>query len=461
MRADELRAMVNYIPPDNRDIRAKVIAGIESWGVLVVERETAQAISEEWAKKSPDYNEHEHEKMWTSITSGEAKRLFGLGDLCRLAQAYGYEGFVPDFGEGAELFPVVEPWPEPVTGDVLVVSLYEGIQRFIVLEPGACIAVCLWTIHSHCVDAFPYSPILHIKSPEKRCGKSVFLDLLAKFTHRPLLTSGVTGPALFRAVEKWRPTVLIDEFDSQGASEETLESIRNVLNSGFHKNGVVLRCVGENHDVKAFHTFAAKAVAGIGDLPDTAASRAIRIVLKRRLPDEKIERMRLFFGEDLQRKLVRWALDNKNALAAAKPALPDALADREQDIWEPLLAIADLCGWGKEARDAALLLCEHHDTESLTVELLADIRAVFERYDGADRLPTSLLLSALCGMAERPWARVCEGKRLHAHRLSQMLGPFVISSSTFRWVDGVGCKGYWRDHFSDAFARYLPTSQSG
>jgi len=60
----------------------------------------------------------------------------------------------------------------------------------------------------------------------------------------------------------------------------------------------------------------------------------------------------------LRQELETWAVDNIATLAAARPELPDELGDRAQDVWEPLLAIAELAGgdWPERARTAAVAL---------------------------------------------------------------------------------------------------------
>ena len=90
-----------------------------------------------------------------------------------------------------------------------------------------------------------------------------------------------------------------------------------------------------------------KAFAGIGDcLPDTVADRAIPIRLKRRTRDRTVERFRLRDvgpeGHSLRDRLADWLEPHRDHLVESRPALPDELDDRAQDVWEPLLAIADL-----------------------------------------------------------------------------------------------------------------------
>ena len=55
--------------------------------------------------------------------------------------------------------------------------------------------------------------------------------------------------------------------------------------------------------------------------------------------------------------------------------------DRPADVWEPLIAVADLAGgdWPKLARDActALVKGAREDAQSMGIRLLADLREVF------------------------------------------------------------------------------------
>jgi hypothetical protein len=177
--------------------------------------------------------------------------------------------------------------------------------------------------------------------------------------------------------------------------------------------------------------------------------------MHRKLRAEKVERLRHFDGTELRRKCARFVQDNLETIKNARPVLPDELDDRQQDIWEPLLAIADLCGeWAQLARVAAVKLSEKEQSESIVVELLKDIRRVFDtRDDGHVR--TEDLLEQLNNMADRPWHTLCDGKPLHAHRLAKMLARFGIAPRSIA-MGRTRPKGYTQDHFEDAFARYLP-----
>jgi hypothetical protein len=94
--------------------------------------------------------------------------------------------------------------------------------------------------------------------------------------------------------------------------------------------------------------YCAVALAGIGDLPDTILSRSVVIKMRRRAPDEKVEpfrrRVHAPLGEVLFWRLVDWAGSVAERATGAWPKMPDGVRDRDADVWEALLAVADLAG---------------------------------------------------------------------------------------------------------------------
>jgi putative DNA primase/helicase len=225
----------------------------------------------------------------------------------------------------------------------------------------------------------------------------------------------------------------------------------------------VIRTVGDDHEPRRFSTWAAKVICLIGKLPDTLADRSIEIPLKRKLPSESVEKLRHADPElfiNLARRCARWATDHVDEIRAARPPMPDALNDRAQDSWEPLLAIADLAGgpWPKQAREAALALSGAVDVEGEGVQLLADIRAVLNGSDlkDSDRISSDDLTTRLVALEERPWSEHSRGKPLTKTKLAHLLRPFKVVSGSVRLPDGTTPKGYLFDQFTDAFKRYLP-----
>lgn len=353
---------------------------------------------------------------------------------------------------------VLEPWATPVNGEKLLDDLFNCYQRHVVLPRCGYVACALWALHTHCYQLFKHTPRLHAKSPTKRCGKTVLLSLLNETVREPMLASDLSGAVLFRVIDHVRPSVLIDEWDSM-SSNGKIESLRNVLNSGFERTGGTWRTErvpGGGIEPRRFSTFAPIAVASIGELPETVADRAILIPMRRKLPGEKIENIRDFDGTELRRKCLRWVMDNQEALEKAKPKIPRQLHDRQADCWLVLLALAETVGgkWGKEAREAAIALsATTDDTEMIGELLLRDARQILTTC-GTDRIFSKVLLHRLQTIDDALWSTVSNGRPLTANKLSRLLSAFGIISGTIRIGDQTD-KGYYVKQFTDAWSRYV------
>lgn len=355
------------------------------------------------------------------------------------------------------VFDDLEPWPDPVDGAALLSEIAATVHRFIVCQSETAYAVALWAAMTWFMDVVQVAPLAVITAPEKRCGKTQLLILLGKLVYRALTTSNISSAALFRTIDAWRPTMLVDEADSFMKENE---DIRGLLNSGHTRDAAyIIRVVGDDHEPKRFSTWGAKALSGIGKLADTLMDRAVVLELRRKLPNEEVERLRyaepgLF--DTLSAKLCRFAEDNQGAVRLARPDLPGKLNDRAQDNWEPLLAIADVVGgqWPALARNAALKLSGSADTGlTIGVELLSDIQEIFDTKK-VDRISTAELITALCEDDEKPWATYNRGLQIKPRQVAKRLSEYGISSNTIR-VNSTTAKGFIRSQFEDAFVRYL------
>jgi hypothetical protein len=182
--------------------------------------------------------------------------------------------------------------------------------------------------------------------------------------------------------------------------------------------------------------------------------------MKRRAPSEQVAPLRRRHVAQLghlPRKCARWARDNAERLRGADVQSPEGLSDRAADNWEPLLAIADAVGaaWPTTTRTTAVALSNPSagdEGDSRGQLLLADVRSLLGT---DDRVTTKQLLSALNRLEDRPWADSAGGKGLSPHQLSRMLARFDVRPKTIRFGTTTA-KGFLREDFDDAFARYLP-----
>jgi hypothetical protein len=351
-----------------------------------------------------------------------------------------------------------------VEGAALLDEIYEHVRRFVNLTVVQALIVSLWVVHTYVIAAADATPYLAITSPEKRSGKTRLLEVLASLVAIAWMTGGVSAAALYRKIDRDSPTLLLDESDAAfKGDKEYAEVLRGTLNTGHRRGGTHDCCVKEDGDItiKAFSTFCPKAIAGIGKLPDTVADRSIHFCMKRKTRSEKVERWRLrnvkSETDRLREKLEAWGIQNVEKLRGARPALPEALSDRQQDGAEPLLAIADLAGgkWPEVARAALVSLCAGAQAadDSIGTQLLSDIRQVFKAKE-TDRLPSAELATALAEIETSPWGEWKNGKAITFNGVASLLKPFGISPHTIR-VESRVLRGYETNDFEDAWARYL------
>ena len=118
-----------------------------------------------------------------------------------------------------------EPWSEAVNGAALLDALKDAASRHLVLPHGGAETMALWTLFAHAYDCFDIAPVLAFTSPTPECGKTTCLTLLKRLVPRALTASNITASSLFRAVERWAPTILIDEADTFLRDNDELRGI--------------------------------------------------------------------------------------------------------------------------------------------------------------------------------------------------------------------------------------------
>lgn len=372
---------------------------------------------------------------------------------------------------------VAQPGTVPVRADAALGSdgadvldkVEAFIARFVAFpSDNSAVAVTLWAAHTHVVQRFESTPRLAFLSPEPGSGKSRALEVLELLTPRPLHAVNATSAALFRKVsdEAGAPTILFDEVDTLfGPRAKEHEDIRGMLNAGHRRGATSLRCVvkGKSIELVELPAFCPVALAGLGDLPDTLMSRAVIVRMRRRSPTERVEpfrhRVHAVDGHDLRDALDEWTRDVGDQLEDAWPDMPDTVTDRNADVWEPLLAVADAAGgdWPVRARVAAVAHVADAQGGKLTlgVRLLQDLYTTFSSI-GVDALSTATTVEKLCEIDESPWADL-RGKPLDARGLARRLKPYDIAPRNVRIGDSV-VKGYTREDMHDAWSRYLPLS---
>jgi hypothetical protein len=373
-----------------------------------------------------------------------------------------------------------KPEPEPIVDEnVTLADLLDAteqyVRRFIVFaDAHQPAAIALWVAHAWFIDAFDMSPRLLVTAPVRRAAKSRVLDVVQRVVPRAERYGSASGPAIFRAIDQLHPTLLVDEIDRvfrHAGDDASADLVTQVINIGWERGNPVARVEGPDHEVRRYESFAATALAGIdkGALPETVVDRSVRIAMRRRHRGEPVEKFRrrgraATNGDTIRR---HWAgyleshADLVTSLSGAYPELPDALHDRAQDAWEPLIAIADAAGdtWPARARDAAVALTEDEDDDGPAVQVLVDLREVWP--EGEEVAATKTLIERLVEVEDSPWQTWGRGgKSLTGAGLARLLRPFGIRSEQISIVKHHDTRGYVRAHLEDAWARYAPARSS-
>lgn len=366
-----------------------------------------------------------------------------------------------EHAERGILFPEYEPWADAVDGAELLGDLEEYFHRFVHAPAESILAASLWSLWTHSYELFDVAPLLVLTSPTKRCGKTTMLKLVGSVASRRLFSSNLTGAVLFRVIEKYSPTLLIDEADNFAKFNDELKGL---LNAGHERmTATATRTVGDQFEVRTFSTWSPKAFTSIGQLPDTIDDRSIRIVMLRKPQGLKKDHARRRAIEaaatPLIRRMARWAEDNAVALRAADEPELEAIHDRAADNWAPLLVIADLCGARGRAEAAAVTLTSGEEA-GIDELLLAHVR---EAFGTADRIATTDLLRALVDRDDGPWAKWWasdiddpDRRKKAAAGLARRLRRFDSNlKATRAQSGGERDRGYDRAQFEDLWRRWV------
>jgi len=361
----------------------------------------------------------------------------------------------------------LDPLPPGVTGAMVLDSARRFLDRFTWLPDEVADATVAWAVHTWAYQAFGYTPRIAFLSDQPGSGKSTMLKMLTMLARDGQKIVDPSAPAITRLIEQSQPppTLLVDEVDNifgrHGGSSHW--ALRAVLNEGFEAGATVPRKGpgSQNGDPK-INVFAPVAFAGLGTLPPTLLDRSVVIRMEQKPAGTKRERfvtrvhkqLGVAVGEDLG----RWAQSVAVELSTLFPDMPEEADNRVYDVWEPLMAVAEMAGgdWPLRIR-RALLWIEFRISDSdakplipIELRLCRDILGV---WDGdSDRMPTADLLPRLFELDGAPWRGMWRNDYVAATELSAMLTPPPLNAGPVKIrIDAAQTRqGYYRHSIEDA-----------
>ncbi len=385
------------------------------------------------------------------------------------------------------LFDTVAPHPNPVNLADLLTEIEGVIKKHVILNDHAAAALAVWVLHTYTLELRDTVAYVAIESPEKRCGKTTLLSVLAAMAHRPLISSNITVGALFRAIHNCSPTLFIDEADTFLAGNSIM---RGIINSGnTRRTAYVLRLsssksatlpsppsgerdgvrgqLAENSNadqtmaggaatgIKKYSCWCPKVIAIIGEAPDTIADRSIVVKMARKLTTETCLPLAALNTTGIRAKCARFALDTRDSIAQCHKISGEGLNDRAADTFDPLYVIAHHAGgvWLQKLHTAALALSATADSNA-GAGLILDILDILVE-SGREKIFTRDLLAELRDGGMR--SNALKNSDINEYQISKMLRPYGIRPTTIRIGINVST-GYVRADFREARNRYISST---
>lgn len=352
---------------------------------------------------------------------------------------------------------------EEYIGEEVLDSVAAFLSEYVIINRHELVAVVLWLAHTHAIEAAEITPYIHIYAPTRESGKTQLATMLEWLCARGWRVEGITPSSLIRGLDAFSPpkTLIFDEVDTTfSVLNNDTEKLRGAFNAGFEVDGVYVMSdgAGRSWEPRAFRVWGPKVFAGIGDLPATMISRSIRIRMEKKEKEIPVKRLRRrktkLLAMPYRELLDNWVVPLVPVLKETTPALPPELGDREQDYWEPLIAIADAAGpeWATRARAASIALRYTADGEEADdIQLIRDCHKAFL---GREFIKSTDLVLIMMEDMEARWATYNGGRGLSAYRLSQLLkGHGILSRPT--WIGERQMRGYHREDFARVWRLYV------
>lgn len=193
----------------------------------------------------------------------------------------------PEEKQNTNYYPMPNaPWPLCGIPQEPSETLWEDIRSFIydhvdfpderLYDVKTAWLLCTWI-----PEAFNTAPYWRYLGT-KNSGKTRALEVDQHLTYRGTLSPSVTEAALYRLIEKYKITYLLDETEIY--NQEQKQATQHVLNAGYRRGQQVFRCEqapnGETI-VTGYNPFGFKALAGTRVLKDTLESRCIPCVMQK------------------------------------------------------------------------------------------------------------------------------------------------------------------------------------
>ena len=207
--------------------------------------------------------------------------------------------------DGNEYVPLKRlPWPtEYLPKDESEEQLFNEIRQFFLdhldvaneslYDVYSCFVMASWRL-----EDFTVVPYLFFLGPMSS-GKTRALECFHRLCYRSIMATSMSAASLFRALEAWHPTLLLDETEIY--NHENMVEVLALLNSGYRKGQYAIRVEKVEQgslQIAMFDTFGFKVLAGTEELAATLQSRCIITSMSK-----AVKQVRLFVDEEKAQEL--------------------------------------------------------------------------------------------------------------------------------------------------------------
>jgi hypothetical protein len=268
----------------------------------------------------------------------------------------------------------------------LVGEIQSFIHRYVDVSPLFEKIASYYVLFTWVYDSFNELPYLRVRA-DYGSGKTRFLLTIGSLCYKPIFAGASTVSPLFRIIDAFRGTLIIDEGDFR-LSDEKAEIIK-ILNNGNSKGFPVLRSeVTPKHEFNptAYSVFGPKLVATRGFFQDRALeSRCLTEVMgQQRLRDDIPINLPAAHKQEalnIRNKLLLFRFRNFHKRAPTEQLVDRTLEPRVNQIFAPLLSIIEDATASAQLRELArdfhrdLIADRGMDIEAQILEVIRDLNA--------------------------------------------------------------------------------------
>jgi len=242
------------------------------------------------------------------------------------------------------------PWklpgvPSPSDPATLFQEIVEFIKEHVVLPDGRLYPILgYWIMGTWVADSFPSLPYIFCLGP-RESGKTRVLEVLEELSYRAVRSSTITPAALYRIIEEFGTTVLIDEAETQlDMRFEGGRTLYGILNAGYKKGDSAIRCGGADKDkIEIYRPFGFKALSSTRSFLPTLESRCIIINMEQNKPTRHI--IDGAWSKDLRSQLLWFRCNCSSKIDIVNETLPTG---RLTEMFIPLFSIQKLVDEGEK-----------------------------------------------------------------------------------------------------------------